>query len=321
MKKSIYLLLLASFAGLSTFGQDKLKDVQETPLWAAQPVKVDGALAELNDSFQAYNKHIKLYYTVSNDSKYLYLQLKSNDATNNAKIQAGGITFTVNTDNKKKEEDAFAITYPVVKRQQRGQRGAGGAGGPGGGGRGNFGGGGFGAFGARGGTVDSAAQREANNQFIAASKEIKVSGFKDIPDSLVSIYNEYSIKAAMGFNAQGNFTYEIAIPLKELGITPTKAKEFSYNIKLNGLQMGARFNNRDGGGDNAGGAGGPGGAGGFGGGGAGGFGGGGGGARGGRAGGFGGGNAGGGGARGGNINFEEMISPTDFWGKYTLAHQ
>lgn len=317
MKKSIYLVLLASFAGISAFAQDKLKDVQETPLWASQPVKVDGALTELNDSFQAYNKHIKLYYTVSNDSKYLYLQLKSTDATNNAKIQAGGITFTVNTDNKKKEEDAFAITYPVVKRQQRGQRGGGGAGGPGGaGGRGGFGGG-FGAFGARGGTVDSAALREANNQFIAASKEIKVSGFKDIPDSLVSIYNEYSIKAAMGFNAQGNFTYEIAIPLKELGITPTKAKEFSYNIKLNGLQMAARFNNRDGGGDIAGGPGGAAPAGGFGGGGAGGFGGGGG-ARGGRAGGFGG---GGGPRAGGNINFEEMISPTDFWGKYTLTHQ
>lgn len=313
MKRSICLLLLASLTGLAAFAQDKLKEVQETNLWAAHAVKVDGSLTEVNDSFQAFNKRVKLYYTLSNDNKYLYLQLKSTDATNNAKIQAGGITFTINTDNKKKEEDAFVLTFPVINRATRGQRGAGGAGG---GARGGFGG-----FN-RGGTTDSAAVKEANKQFIAAAKEIKVVGFKDIPDSLISIYNEYSIKAAMGFNAAGNFTYEMAVPLKELGITPDKAKEFSYNIKLNGLQMNMRINDRGGnGGDIAVGglgAGGPGGGpgGGFGGGGFGG------GARGGRggAGGFGGGNRGGAGG-GASINFEELISATDFWGKYTLAHQ
>lgn len=316
------LLLLVSLTRVSAFAQDKLKDVQENNLWAAQAVKVDGSLTEVNDSFQAFNKRVKLFYTLSNDNKYLYLQLKSTDATNNAKIQAGGITFTVNTDNKKKEEDAFAITFPVINRAARGQRGAGGPGGAGG--RGGFGGGGFGGF-ARGGSTDSTAIKEANKQFIAAAKEIKVVGFKDIPDSLISIYNEYSIKAAMGFNAAGNFTYEMAVPLKELGINPGKAKEFSYNIKLNGLQMNMRMNDRGGNGGDVAvvggpGAGGPGGGGGgFGGGGGGGFGGG---ARGGRggAGGFGGGNRGGAGG-GASINFEELISPTDFWGKYMLAHQ
>jgi hypothetical protein len=81
-------------------------------------------------------------------------------------------------------------------------------------------------------------------------------------------------------------------------------KEFAYNIKLNGLQLPGLD--------------GPGGGGGFGGGG------GGGGGRGPGGGGGGGrGPGGGGGGRGpggGNFDFQAMISPTDFWGKYTIRN-
>ncbi|RZK76776.1 MAG: hypothetical protein EOO85_10465, partial [Pedobacter sp.] len=90
------------------------------------------------------------------------------------------------------------------------------------------------------------------------------------------------------------FFYEAAIPLDELGLTLENAKEFAYNVKLNGLQIPGMDFNRGGGG----------------------------------GGGFGGGggqitvrgNAGGGGGpRGGGIDFQALISPTDFWGKYTLT--
>jgi hypothetical protein len=357
MKKPVYLFLFILLNGLTTvYAQDKLKDVQETPLWAATGIKVDGKLTELNNSFKAYNKTVKSFYTISNDARFIYLQLKTTDETTIAKIQAGGITFAVNTANKKKEEDAFQVTFPVIARAARGQRGAGGAGGPGGpggGGRertvGGFGGGGGGAIPGFGATTDS-ARKENEKRFLTAAKEIKVVGFKDISDSLLSVYNEYSIKAAMGFDSAGHFMYEVAIPLKQMGLTVGDGKEIAYNVKLNGMQMGGRGGpggggnfgggggDRDivvggaGGGGNlgGGGAGGAGGGGGGGGGfGGGGGGGGGGGARGG-GGGFGGGGGGGarggggggGGARpGGNVNFAELAAPTDFWGKYTLAKQ
>ena len=335
MKKTIYLFLLTFLTGLSTYAQEKLKEVQETPLWAATGIKVDGKLTELNNTFKAYNKTVKAFYTISNDSRFIYLQLKTTDATTIAKIQAGAISFALNTANKKKEEDAFLITYPVITRAARGQRGAGGPGGAGG--RGGFGGGGAGGFGGGGGipgfgaTTDS-ARKESEKKFLAAAKEIKVSGFKDISDSLISVYNEYSIKAGMDFDNEGNFTYEIAVPLKQMGLTPGDNKEIAYQIKLNGLQMGG--GRGPGGGGNFGGGGGDrevvvGGAGGGGGGFGGAGGGGGGGARGGGGGGFGGGGGarggfgGGGGARpaGGNVNFAELVAPTDFWGKYILAKQ
>lgn len=279
MKKATYFILLASIGSVNAFAQDKLSNEQEESVWAAEPVKTDGELTEINDDFEAYNKRVLSYYTLSNDDEYLYLQLKSDDATNIAKIRAGGITFALNTDNKKKEDNAFTITYPVIKPQSMS------------GGRG-----GLAAFGIGGAEPDSAALAEAHKQFISSSKEIGVSGFKDISDSLISIYNEHSIKAAIGFTPAGDFTYELAIPLERLGLTPDEGTTISYNIKMNGLQMPARNNNRL---LNSNGRGG------------------GGGFRGGRGGGFG----GGGGAPRGNINFAELISPTDFWASYTLANK
>lgn len=196
------------------------------------------------------------------------------------------------TDGKKKDKDAFSLTYPVVTR-------AGGQGG-GGGGRGGFGGGG--APGNRNAAPDSATVAAQHKQTIDAAKEIKVLGFKDIADSLVSVYNEYGLKAAIGYDAAGSYTYELAVPLKLLNITPGSAKDMAYHITVNGIT--ANFTPRDGGGQGGGNGGGQGG----GGAGGGGFGGGGNGGRGGQMG-------GGMGGPGGS----DMFAPTDFWGMYSFA--
>jgi hypothetical protein len=281
MKKRILLSLLLGVCISQTFAQDKLKTVQAGSVLAVPNVKIDGNLAEWQGNFQAYNKSVKLYYTLANDDKYLYLVAKSADATNTAKIAAGGITLNINTANKKSDKDVFSVTYPVVNRGGRGG---------GGGRRGGFGG----IGGNRNNTnlSDSAIKamtEEAHKQFIASAKEIKVLGFKEITDTLISIYNEYSIKSLVGYDDKGMMTCEMAIPLKALGLSATDPKEFAYQIMLSGIPVPA----------------------------GGGFGGGGGGGRGGRGGG-GGGNRGGGGG-GANIDFQDLIAPTDFWGKYTLA--
>jgi hypothetical protein len=313
MKKIIFLSLLVLFFTEKISAQYKFKSAQTTNLRAPANIKADGKLTEWTDSLQAFNSNTKLYYTLSNDDNFLYLTIKSTDATNNAKIQAGGITFTLNPEGKKKTEDAFVVTYPVISRPTRAQRGTmRPGGGPG------FAGGAmvFGTMGP-GGTRTAATDSmidAAHKQFIASSKLISVTGFKDVTDSLISIYNEYNIKAAIGFNKEGNFIYELALPLSTMGLSTAKLKEIAYNVKLNGLVIPNRPDNPN-----------EGGGGGFGGGG-GGFNGGGGGPGG--AGGVQtrvvridgqGGSFGGGGGNRFAINFQDMISPTDFWGKYTLA--
>src|SRR5476651_641710 len=139
-------------AGLSLSASAQ-KNIQESSVRAPEGIKVDGKLTEWKDNFQATNKVTLLTYTLSNDDNNLYLAIKSTDQTNSTKITAGGISFTINTADKKKEQDAFSLVFPSISRDAMGAmfgRGQGGQGGgqggpPGGGGdRGGFGGGGQG---------------------------------------------------------------------------------------------------------------------------------------------------------------------------------
>jgi hypothetical protein len=269
MKKIAFLSFFAVLGLAQLHAQNKLKTVQEGSVAAPAGAKVDGNLSEWKDTFQAYNKSVKLFYTLANDGKYLYLIAKSTDVTNIAKIQAGGINIIINTADKKKDENAFSLTYPFVNR-----------------GNGRVGR----RFGVDRTTLSDSAKKamtaEAHKQFIEAAKEIRVTGFKDITDTLISIYNEYSIKAAVNYDDKDAIMCEIAIPLKALGLAADQPKEFAYHIVLNGLPL-----------PNGGGYGG--------------------GSRGGR----GGGSRGGRGSGGVNIDYQDMLTPTDFWGKYTLAKQ
>jgi hypothetical protein len=281
----------------------KLSDVQDVSVWATG-VKVDGKHNEWENNFKATNKSTNLTYTLANDAKNLYLAIQSKDLTNNNKIMLGGITLTVNPSGKKSDKEGFKVVYPVINRQ----RGPGGganrsvtvSGTPGGGGattvvRGMPGGaGGFGRFQDMTPAQRDSLQRAIARTQLASAKEIKVFGFKDIPDSLISIYNEYSIKTMASISDEGVFMYEASIPLELLEMSADNPKEFSYNIKLNGLQI--NFGGFSGGGRPGGGASesvmvvrADGGSGGMGGGGM------------------------------GNFNFQDLITPTDFWGKYVLT--
>jgi hypothetical protein len=280
---SLMVLLLTGFGTVSQ--AQKVNELQEVSIFAPHAIKIDGKNFEWKESDFSVNKRTDLSYIISNDEKNLYLIIKSTNLTNNSKILAGGITFSVNPDGKKKEKESITLTYPLPAQNQRRQ-----------------GGGGVRVMGMPmgGGGPQDVKQRDSfmvarQKTQLAAAKEIRIKGFKNTTDTLVSIYNEYGIKAFANIEKDNSFFYEVAIPLEALGISVDAPREFAYNIKLNGLQM-AGF---DGGRSVVVGA--PGGG------------------RG-NSGGGGGGRGGFGGGRGG-IDFQAMISPTDFWGKYTLAKQ
>lgn len=271
------ILTLVFMSVYTTLMAQKVQSVQEGSIWAPATVKIDGKLTEWGATLSAYNKNVKLWYTIANDDKNIYLAIKSTDLDNNNKILAGGISFTLNTDDKKKSKNAFIITFPIINRSGvRTGRG-------GGGGRR---GGGFG----KDDTQDTAAIAAQQKQTLATSKEISAIGFAAITDTLISIYNEYSIKAVASVDNKGVLVYELAIPIKLLNIAAGSQKELAYNIKLNGLTLNVGMNISAGNLSISGGGGG--------------F-------------GNGGGGGGFGGGRGSDVS--DMMSPTDFWGKYTLA--
>jgi hypothetical protein len=277
--KTLCLAIIVAEISTPSFAQ-KLPDVQPAGLAAPQKVKVDGKLTEWNNALQAYNKSTKLNYTIANDDQNLYLAVKVTDPQNATKVMANGITLTINTGDKKKIQDAATISYPVVSRTAlrslRGQRR------------------GFGSDETLTQAQKDSVTAVAHKQAIALAKEIRVTGIKDITDTLISIYNEYSIKVALAYDESGSLIYELSVPLKYLELNVDKPKEFAYNLTVNGMQLnnGGFRANTDGPGLGGGG-------------------------------GFGGGrgNGGGGGGNfgGGGIDMAYMMASTDFWGKYTLV--
>ncbi|MCC8424518.1 hypothetical protein [Mucilaginibacter sp. UR6-11] len=263
MKNLILLIVLCLATNIVLFAQEtttkKLGTVQATNLRAPSPIKIDGKLGDWNNNFQAYNKNTRLLYLLANDDRNIYLVAKSTDFTTTAKIIAGGISLTINTEGKKKEKDAYNVTFPIIEHPERLA-----------GGLGN-------RFGNRNAGADTELMKAVHERTIIAAKQIKVLGFKNITDTLISIYNEYSIKAAINFDADGSLTFELAIPLKSLDLFADTPKEVAYQIMLNGLQI------NDGRGPQGGG-----------------------------------GPPGGGGGRNA-LDFMDLVSPSYFWGKYTIA--
>ena len=209
------------FAGVSSIANaQKMVSVQEMGIAPPANVKADGKLAEWNDTFQAYNKSTLVYYSLANDDKNLYLAIKCSSQLASAKIIAGGINLIVNPAGKKSDKGATVITFPTANVGNAYNQLAS-----------------VKPVGATGGltVVDSAEIKELHKTAIADAKEIKVRGVKEITDSVISVYNDYGIKAGLNYDAKNNLTYELAVPLKYLNLTD--GAPFAYSIKVNGIQL------------------------------------------------------------------------------------
>jgi hypothetical protein len=130
------------------------------------------------------------------------------------------ICFIVNNAGKKSDKDADIVIFPLA----------------------NLSGGidlmrSIKPVGATGGliAIDSIETNILHKEAISAAKEVKLHGIKGITDSVVSVYNDYGIKAAMNYDAKWNLTYELAIPIKYLALKD--GVSFAYSIKLNGIPV------------------------------------------------------------------------------------
>nr|WP_294898498.1 hypothetical protein [uncultured Pedobacter sp.] len=264
-------MLFASLFNVFSVSAQKIADIQEESLVVSK-INVDGKANDWITPLKAFNKSTGLAYTIANDDKKLYIIMQAKDATTTRKILMGGITFSLNADGKKRSKELLNLTYPVITRNSR---------------RAAMGGGGqraaYGSYQTMTQEQRDSMQNAIGQRELDGAKDIRISGFKDVTDTLVSIFNEYSIKAMASLDKNGTYTYEIGIPLELLPVDIHK--EFGYNIKVNGLEM-RNFGGGNRGGDRP-------------------------------AGGFGGGGQRDGGR--GGFNFQDLMTPTDFWGKYTIA--
>ncbi|WP_295652753.1 hypothetical protein [uncultured Mucilaginibacter sp.] len=204
----------------------KLPDIQKHNLRAPIDVKIDGNVNEWGE-FQAYNHNTDIFYTVANDDKNLYLVVQAKDDVIIKKIIGGGITLYLCSVRKKNDKDRVSIAFPFLADSVRDAI-------------------------AMSLNLRMAARNEKefmkkadslifsmNHRLIGSAKEISITGVKTIEDSILSVYNDLGINAAMRFDKFKSLNYELSIPLKYL---PSFAQNhlFYYNIKLNGL-----FSTRD----------------------------------------------------------------------------
>ncbi|HTH81693.1 MAG TPA: hypothetical protein VL490_02085 [Mucilaginibacter sp.] len=274
MKKLTCCLITAIAAQLITLTGFAQTAIALKP--APAHVVIDGDIKEWGDSLNYFNDATRLFYTLANDKDNLYLVVKTNDPATQAKILSSGIAFGIDTKGRKK--DTYSITFPV--QEQYGLNTQGG----------------------------SDKKLEAH---LTKLRRMKVDGFKDVDNDLITLQNTYGFNTAINYDEKGFLVYEEVIPLKLFHADDLMAKEWAFNIKVNSPQKTAKADDdedddvhssqmgRSGRGGGGGGGGG----------------------RGGRGG-------GGGGGRGGHSRTGDAgdtdpggssVKSADFWGKFVLA--
>jgi len=271
MKKSrhtkIGQLLLILFFNLIFFivNAQKLPNKQEASLRAPDSIKIDGQATEWNDQYQAYNKATEVFYSIANDDDNLYLIIHAVKSRIIEKMMEGGISFTVSPANKKDEGKKVTVLFPLLtmptswavlhnagKTLTETQAPL---------------------FDDKYGVYrnkDSVLKAKpttsiglSNKTLTISSKEIKVSGINPITDEititnpkstyyrglplhahpfkLIPVNNHEGIKAMTQLDEKGEYTYELALPIKYLGLSVNDPQKFSYYITFNSRSEDQRF--------------------------------------------------------------------------------
>ncbi|MBE9661389.1 hypothetical protein [Mucilaginibacter myungsuensis] len=232
MRKIITTIAAYLIAAHQAYPQ-KLPNKQPGAVRAPDSVKIDGKASEWG-GFKAYNTGLLAYYTLANDDQNLYLVVHINKPHVINKAISGAITLTVNNTGKQKDEGYPAVTFPLFRFQPGTKLRA---------------------------NLNSPIKATdsllfASNAILSDStKVIRFSDITAITDTIKGTYtdkraqfrgyplyevpggryivkNSSQIKTAASFEGRWKYTYELAIPLKYLRVTPGKI--FSYNIRFNG---------------------------------------------------------------------------------------
>jgi len=251
----------------------------------APPAKIviDGDVKEWGDSLRYYNAEKKINYAIANTKDTLYIAVRINDRSQQRRILKAGITFSIDPKGKKKE--SYSMTFPlnmggsapVANLQNKDEA-------P--------------------GDITQEDRDELMRQRITTLRGIKVTGFKDIEDEMITTSNTYGFQASVNYDESGYLVCEAAIPMTFFHADALAKNEWAFNFRINGMQSKARTGGEHEGGESGGGG------------------------RGGRGGGMGGGGGGAGrhGSRGGSHNAESveeghdaLFKSEDFWMKFYLA--
>ncbi|WP_182952569.1 DOMON domain-containing protein [Pedobacter gandavensis] len=196
---------LIGFSGVSAYAQ-KIDPDADVNIWMKSPVVVDGKSEEWHEPLNNFNSDTKLAFALGNDEKNLYLIIESLDEFTTGKLIRAGLTLNINTAGKKK--DGIKLDFLGMREQPPQPKGQ---------------------------LKDSVAHvHDANSAaHVPGVKVISVTGFKNIPDGVLLMPNDFGIQVAAAFNQRRDYICELAIPLAQLNLTGKEVKGIAYQIKIN----------------------------------------------------------------------------------------
>jgi YD repeat-containing protein len=178
-------------------------------------IVIDGDTKEWGDSLRYYNTETHINYALANTKDTLYMAVRVNDRSEQARILKAGFTFSIDTRGKKKE--TFSITFPVnvngsasvpeVKTED-----------------------------AAPGDITQQDRDALMQEKLTTLRGIKVTGFKDIEDDMITTSNTYGFQTAVNYDQNGNLVCEAAIPISFFHAEDIAKNEWAFNFKINGLQ-------------------------------------------------------------------------------------
>lgn len=217
MKNQLFVIALTILT-LSATAQ-KLPNIQSASILAPDNIKIDGKATEWNNQFQAYNHATQVYYTMANDKENLYLVVQATSPDIVKRILNGGITLAISPTDDKKDKNIPSVTFPVSSPGNKVIINFRNKPNP-----------------ATMTTQADSFMRAKNNEMATKYKTIKTKNTNKL-DTLISIYNADNVKVGESFDNNMIYTYELAIPLKYMGIDPNKSSKFAYHLIINAVKQ------------------------------------------------------------------------------------
>ncbi|GAA4034405.1 hypothetical protein GCM10022409_18470 [Hymenobacter glaciei] len=157
--------------------------------FAATPPTTDGQPTDWTDSLR-YDPTSKLQYQVLNDSRTVYVRLKVADQATQARVLRRGLTVWLDTTGRSQHQ--FGVRYPL-------------------------GGVPPGAQTAPDPNATLAERRSRRTLALAEMREMELLNYKGSKEAtLTDAQSPLGVKVALGFNAQDDLIYELAVPLRLL---------------------------------------------------------------------------------------------------------
>lgn len=185
----------------------------ESIKWQPAEVQADGSPAEWSIPLRHYDPISRLNYDFSNDRKNLYVIFRVSDPGAQVRLTHAGMEIALDSAGGKKFPVTMGYPLPSAAAPEEVPGSS---------------------------DPDSKAGRKSlQKNVIATQDHILLNGFKNIPNGLAPITNDYGIKVGLNWDKDGTLYYEAVIPFKSFYKETLSAKDtlkpFSFRVTLDVL--------------------------------------------------------------------------------------